>query len=339
MHNQITYETIKESNDTVCIDVRTPAEYAHAHIPGALSLPVLLDEEHAAVSIEYTRGDKSKARAMGVQCVSKRLPLLFETIQQLAQTHETVVLYCWRGGYRSHALASLLQSLGVSVHKLSGGYKDYRRYVNQSWEKAMQGKEFIALYGDTGTGKTDLLHALDAKDMAVIDLEGLAKHRGSLLGGIGLPAQPSQKMFESLLQEALFALPEGPVFIEGESRKIGDLFLPQPVYGALQTAGKTHILSKEDTRIRRLQNEYASHPKEEIIDVLNRMAPMIGDAATKRLVLAYADGRVEEVIQQLLEKYYDPKYHYRKKEYLAGFSHEDTESTASELIRFVSSQR
>lgn len=332
MHNQITIEELKTKTDVIYVDVRTPQEYTHAHIPGAVSLPVLNDAEHKEVSIIYTKADKDEARAMGVQYASARLPALFTKIQELTLSHDYVVMYCWRGGYRSHVLFGLLHSLSVPVYKLIGGYKEYRKFVNRSWAIALDKKPFISLYGDTGTGKTELLHALKNREASVIDLEGLAGHRGSLLGGIGLPQQPSQKMFESELQDALFSLPEGPVFIEGESRKIGDLFLPDLVYQTLKTSQKIHITSPVSQRIQRLKEEYAVYPPEEIHAAIQKLIPFIGNQAVLSLHDALKEGRVDEAIHALLINYYDPQYRHSKKEYAAELIHINTETAIEELL-------
>lgn len=340
MYNQITYESIYKRDDICFVDVRTPDEYSDAHIPGAISLPILANAEHVRVSTEYMQGDKEQAKSLGVRYASARLPEIHDRIREMIANGQQVVLYCWRGGYRSHALFSLLSGLGLPVCKLSGGYKAYRRFVNRSWSAALEGKKWYALYGDTGTGKTMLLTELEGMGARVIDLEKLAVHRGSLLGGIGLPPQPSQKMFEGHLQKSLFSLPVGPVFVEGESRKIGALILPQPVYSALQNAQKIHITSTIETRMHRLEKEYAHHSGQEITQAIDSLQSYIGKETVRHLLNEWHAGRTENVIRNLLERYYDPKYRFRRKEYFAEVRHEDSVIAAQEIIdRVAKDQR
>ena len=190
MHNQITIEELKTKTDVIYVDVRTPQEYTHAHIPGAVSLPVLNDAEHKEVSIIYTKADKDEARAIGVQYASARLPALFTKIQELTLSHDYVVMYCWRGGYRSHVLFGLLHSLSVPVYKLIGGYKSIASLSTAPGLLRSTKTVYFFVRG-YGTGKTELLHALKNREASVIDLEGLAGHR--VLWGSGFRSSLPRK--------------------------------------------------------------------------------------------------------------------------------------------------
>lgn len=333
MHNIIHYEEIESAERVLFVDLRTTREYEYAHIPGALSLPVLSDEEHVHVSTEYMQGDKDNAKILGVRYTSQRLPMLFTAATHWVKRYDKVVVYCYRGGYRSSVLFQLLLSLGIGVYKLSGGYKAYRKYVNEHWADALSEKQWVTLYGNTGTGKTEILHALREKGAQVVDLEALANHRGSLLGGIGLTSQPSQKMFESLLQQELLALSPGPVFLEGESRKIGDLFIPQPLFEVLTGAPSVHIDAPLEDRIHRLKEEYTQVSDSEIRHALQRMIPYIGNAPYEEISALIASGDTESAIERLLLRYYDIKYNYRSKSYAYELAHHDTEQAAEQLMQ------
>lgn len=331
MHNTIRFEETIHHNNLLYVDLRTASEYENAHIPDAVSLPVLSDAEYQEVGTEYTHGSRETAKEIAVRYASQRLPMLYTTIANWVSAYEKVVLYCYRGGFRSSVLFQLLLSLGIGVYKLSGGYKAYRKFVNASWESALTGLDWITLYGNTGTGKTELLHALRDLGQPVLDLEGIANHRGSLLGGVGLQAQPSQKMFESILQKELLLLPKGPVFIEGESRKIGDLFIPAPLFDALIHAPRVYVEAPMEQRIARLKEEYTQVPQNELLEAVRNLTAFIGIDKTDEICRQIRHGETEPAIERLLTRYYDVKYNYRKKTFQAKLLHINTKA-ASRLL-------
>jgi tRNA 2-selenouridine synthase len=209
------------------IDARSPSEYHEDHLPGAISLPVLDDEERARVGTLYKQDSPFAARRLGAALVSRNIARHLETALAGKPRAWRPLVYCWRGGKRSGALAHVLREVGWAARTLEGGYRAYRRWVVA--ELAAQPARFAyrVVHGATGSGKSRLLRALARAGAQVLDLEALAAHRGSVLGGLPGEPQPSQKRFESRLYAALAALDPGrPVYVEGESRKIGQLQVP-----------------------------------------------------------------------------------------------------------------
>src|SRR3989338_10355381 len=212
----------------VFFDTRTPIEFAEDHIPGAVNLPLFSNEERAIVGTAYKQTGKEQAIEEGIKFFSKKLDKIFRTAKQFKD--KQLVVYCWRGGMRSKAVANFIDSVGLKVFQLEGGHKAYRKYVretlNEFKKKTEKNKKAIVLWGFTGAGKTEMLERLEKEGYNVIDLEGLAQHRNSMYGRVGLIPR-TQKMFESLLLEKLKNLESKKYFfIEGESSKIGRIQVP-----------------------------------------------------------------------------------------------------------------
>lgn len=328
--------SFKDKENILPIDLRTPREFKEATIPGSVSLPLFSDEEHREISTIYVQRDKEEAKALGVRYASQKLPFLFETLLSKVKAYDKVVLFCYRGGMRSSVLFSLARSLNLPIYKLSGGYKEHRRYVHSHWEEVLKEKNFLSLYGYTGTGKTKILRLMERRGVPVLDLEGLANHRGSLLGGIGLGAQPSQKMFESLLWEKLHRLPSGNVFLEGESRKVGDLFLPNPVYDKLIASQKILIEASLPKRILTIREEYTRFSLTELERTLSTLEPYIGKTPLARLQDELRRGDLNQVIRFLCESYYDPKYTFHPKDYICSFTNEEEEECLRSIAEYFS---
>ncbi len=204
------------------VDARSPDEFAEATIPGAINVPILDNEEREEVGTLYKQVGKQQARRRGVQIVAPKIPAMVERVAALqAETSQPVVVFCWRGGMRSLALTQFLELAGVPARQLTGGHKGFRRMVLDFFEQGEWGR-LLVFRGLTGVGKTEYLQRLAEKGYPVVDLEGLANHRGSAFGNLGLPPQPGQKMFESLLWDELRQIPrDAYVLAEGESRHIG----------------------------------------------------------------------------------------------------------------------
>ncbi|MEL7091385.1 MAG: tRNA 2-selenouridine(34) synthase MnmH [Pseudomonadota bacterium] len=243
--------------DTI-IDVRSPGEFAEDHVPGAISLPVLDDEERARVGTMYKQVSPFKARTVGAA-------LVFENAARHLRTHLAdkpgnwrPLVYCWRGGQRSGAFAWMLKEIGWPAVTVQGGYKSYRRTVVDYLYDQDLPVTLVRLAGHTGTGKTELLARLQARGVQVIDLEGLAVHRGSLLGGMGTP-QPSQKTFETRLAMEIHKMdPARPVIVEAESSKIGAITLPPALWRAMKASQVIEISAPIDARAQYLARAYKS---------------------------------------------------------------------------------
>ena len=290
--------------DYVFVDVRSPAEFSEDHIPGAVNIPLFSNEERAIVGTLYKQVGKDVAIHKGLEIVGNKLQEMLQTYQQLQG--KKLCVYCWRGGMRSASVVELLQSLKFDVVQLEKGYKDYRRFVGEQLEQAII-PPLVVLYGLTGSGKTEILQKLDNS----IDLEGLAQHRGSIFGDLGLRPR-SQKMFDSLLLQKFYQIQkEKIIFIEGESRKIGQIMIPLRLWVLMQKGTKVKVLCSTEERVERLYKEYCTKmDKEFIIQKLQYIQKYLGKKKTEALIELLGQDKVKEVIQTLLLDYYDPLYRH-----------------------------
>ena len=296
--------------DTI-IDVRSPAEFAEDHVPGAISLPVLSNEERAVVGTIYVQESPFKARKIGGAIVARNVAHHLDTALADKDGPFQPLVYCWRGGQRSGAMATILANVGWRTAVLEGGYKTYRRWVQRRLYEEELPHTLVVLEGGTGVGKTALLGLLAERGVQTIDLEGLAGHRGSLFGAIPGREQPSQKMFESRLLGELDRLdPTRPTVVEAESSKIGELMNPPSLWKRMTPAPRIEIIAPRSARARYLVRAYH--------DVIADR-PMLDEAFARlpahhgRRVLedwaAFADaGQYEALADQLIERHYDPAY-------------------------------
>lgn len=292
------------------LDVRSPAEYAEDHVPGAVNLPVLSNTERAEVGTVYVQDSPFKARKMGAALVARNAARHLETHLADKPGGYRPLVYCWRGGQRSGSFAAILQQVGWRAETVVGGYQSYRRMVSAELYEADFPCRVILLDGNTGSGKTDLLGMLPAHGLQVLDLEGLAHHRGSLLGSYAEP-QPAQKGFESALAAAISHLdPTLPVVIEAESSKIGRINLPPGLWQAMRRAPRLVISVPLAARARYLLRSYAdmlSQPEEGIarLDPLRKLHGHAQVDAWEEMARA---GAFETLAGSLMEIHYDPVY-------------------------------
>ncbi len=294
--------------DTI-IDVRSPAEFADDHLPGAVNLPVLSDEERAEVGAIYVREDPFKARKIGAALVARNTAGHLQGALQDKPGAWRPLVYCWRGGQRSGSFATILSEIGWRVGVLDGGYKSYRRAV-QAQLYGGAPPRLIVLDGDTGTGKTELLHRLADRGAQTLDLEGLANHRGSIFGRQP-GGQPSQKAFESAIAEALRGFDmQRPILVEAESAKVGRLNIPPVIWGAMETAPRLVLDICAKARAAYLADAYSDLVQDnarlcERIEALRQYHP--AGTITRWLELA-EDGAHEALARTLIEDHYDPRY-------------------------------
>ena len=240
------------------LDVRSPGEYHHAHIPGAHSFPLFDDDERKEVGTAYKQINREKAIKIGLDYFGPKMRPLVEQAEAIAEKSgsRTLLVHCWRGGMRSGAVAWLLDLYGFKVHTLIGGYKSFRRWTLDQFEK----KYLFALIGGyTGSGKTDLLMALQSAGQSVLDLEGLAHHKGSAFGNIGQPEQPSQEQFENKLSLALLNLSKNSpdkIWVEDESQRIGRLNVPGPIWEQMRSAAVLFLESPFEERLKYIVKGY-----------------------------------------------------------------------------------
>ena len=292
------------------IDVRSPAEFAHDHLPGAVNLPVLDDDERARIGVLYSTS-AFEARRLGAALVARNIAAMLDgALADKAREWQPLV-YCWRGGQRSRALAHVLNEVGWRAMQLDGGYRAYRRHVVTQTETLPSRFQFVVLCGLTGSGKSRLLAALASKGAQTLDLEGLAQHRGSLLGEFPGAAQPSQKAFETGIVAALSALDAARVvFVESESKRIGRLQVPETLLGRIRRARSITLVAGLEQRVRLIKEEYESHLDDSVplTQRLLPLTPVLGKETLKRWdELAHAK-QWDALIGELLERHYDPLY-------------------------------
>lgn len=291
------------------IDVRSPGEFARDHLPGALNLPVLSDDERARVGTLHQQVSSFDARRVGAALVARNAARHIEGPLADKKGGWRPLIYCWRGGQRSRAFALILREVGWPAEVLAGGYKAWRRLVTHRLQDMPVPSPVIVLDGNTGTAKTALLHLLAARGVQVIDLEGLARHRGSLFGALG--AQPAQKAFEGALAMALVTLdPARPVVVEAESARIGTIGLPARLWQAMKTAPRIVLDVPVPVRARYLARAYADiiaapGRLDETIDALRRYHPAARIRAWHAMA---ADGRFTALAEELVIHHYDPGY-------------------------------
>jgi tRNA 2-selenouridine synthase len=333
------------------IDVRSPAEFADDHIPGSINLPVLEDDERAEVGTIYVQESRLKARRIGAALVARNIGRHLEGPLSDKSGSFMPLIYCWRGGQRSTAMASVLSQVGWRVAVLSGGYKTYRRWVTG----ALYGDEplfrVVLLDGNTGSAKTDLLGRTRDLGVQVLDLEGLAQHRGSLFGALPGQPQPSQKTFESRLALALGTIdPAEPVLLEAESSKIGDLMIPPAVWKAMLAAPRIELAAPGEARAKYLVEAYGDAVSEpSTLEVILRRLPRHLGRKSLEAWRDLATARdFEGLAHALIEAHYDPAYERARRRdprsalgtvAMAGLAPAQREAAAgavAELVRGIS---
>lgn len=293
------------------LDVRSPSEFALDHLPGAVNLPVLDDSERALVGTIYARESPFAAKKRGAALVARNIAHIVDAHCRDQPREWSPVVYCWRGGQRSAALAHVLHEIGFRVTQLDGGYQAYRRHVVVALARLPARFKFVVVCGLTGAGKSRLLSALSGIGTQVLDLEGLAKHRGSLLGDLPDEPQPSQKAFESQLLAALERFDSRvPVYVESESRRIGSVQMPEALLTAMRASSCVRIDTPHVLRVALLKEEYQhflDNP-DSLSTKLARLEPLFGPAVVADWVNVAAAGGFDSLVAELLHKHYDPTY-------------------------------
>lgn len=295
--------------DTV-IDVRSPAEFAEDHVPGSINLPVMSNEERATIGTIYVQDSPFKARKLGAAIVARNAAAHIETTLAEKDGGWQPLVYCWRGGQRSGSFASILSQIGWRTELLEGGYRSYRSQVVKTLYEQPLPHRFVLLDGNTGSGKTAILHELERQGVQVLDLEGLAQHRGSLLGAMQ-DAQPSQKMFETRLSQALSRFdPDRPVLAEAESSKIGERLIPASVWKTMRAAPRIDIAATLQARAKFLTRDYADVlvDPDHMAARLNKLRPYCSHARVDQWLEYLRSGAHEALAAELMQHHYDRGY-------------------------------
>ncbi len=293
------------------IDVRSPAEFAEDHAPGAINLPVLDNEERAVVGTIYVQESRFKARRLGAALVARNIARHLETTLSDRPAQYRPLIYCWRGGQRSNAMATVLNQVGWRTAVLAGGYRTYRRRVKaRLYDDVVQAK-LVLIDGRTGSGKTEILQRVAARGVQILDLEALAQHRGSLLGALPGVSQPSQKMFESRLLNAIEALDlSRPVLVEAEASKVGERMIPPALWKVMTAAPRILLAAPLEARAAYLAARYASVALD--LDafgaLLERMPTPLGRKTISEWLRLAEAQNLEAVAAGLVQAHYDPAY-------------------------------
>jgi len=298
----------------VC-DVRSPSEYSAGHIPGAYNIPIFSDKERELVGIRYKKEGREPAIMEGLDLTGPQLSSKLRKAFDIASGNQLLV-HCWRGGMRSEAMAWLFSLAGINVYILEGGYKSYRNYI---LEKLSVKRKTIILGGLTGSSKTHVLSHLKNMGQQVIDLEGLANHKGSAFGALGQLNQPSTEQFANMLfNEWNKSDPDIPVWMEDESRNIGTVFMPDAFFDNMQKSPAVILMMDLKTRMPRLLAEYSRFPKELLIASISKISKRLGGDNTRDAIRAVEEDNFAKAIEITLF-YYD-------KAYLFGLTRKSSES-------------
>lgn len=293
------------------IDVRSPAEFALDHIPGAVNYPVLNDEERAQIGTLYKQVSPFAAKKLGAALVSKNIAKHLEGHFLELPREWRPLIYCWRGGERSGAFTHILNRIGWKARQLEGGYQGFRRTVIDGLEKAAQDFSFRVICGMTGSGKTRVLQEIGVLGAQILDLEGLAVHRGSVLGNEPNEDQPSQKGFETALWNTLRVLdPAKPVYVESESKKVGGLHIPDALMEKIRNGACIELRSSKQTRVSWLIREY-HHFLTDTNNFKTKLALLTahyGKVQIAKWSEAIDAGDFPGLVEELLVKHYDPSY-------------------------------
>lgn len=307
------------------LDVRSPAEYNHAHLPGAISMPLFNDEERKIVGTAYKQESREVAIKIGLDFFGPKMKKMVEQAEEIIQKgsstvngSKTLLIYCWRGGMRSAGVAWLMDLYGFKVYTLAGGYKSFRNHILKSFTHPYQ---FNIIGGFTGSGKTETLQELSRMGEAVIDLEDIAKHKGSAFGNIGMPKQPGQEMFENLLGMALLEKMDRnqPIWLEDESQRIGDLNLPGSLWNMMRAARIFFLDIPFEKRLDHIVEEYGTLDIDRMVGAIDRIKQRLGGLEAKNATTHLLEGNIRESFRILLT-YYD-------KWYLKGLHNRETVET------------
>lgn len=288
------------------LDVRSPGEYAQGHLPKAVSFPLFSDEERTQVGTCYKQKGKETAIELGLELVGPKMAQLVRQAKALAPEHQ-VRVHCWRGGMRSGSVGWLLATSGLEVKLLEGGYKAFRNWVRTTLAIP---RPVIIVGGMTGTGKTDILHALRTLGEQVLDLEGLANHRGSSYGALMQPPQPSTEQFENLIAEQWTEFhPQRPVWIEAESRRVGTCRVPDEIMQQMEAASTLEVIRSKPERLKLLVEIYGQADPEGLIAATERLQKRLGGLRTQTAVQHIKQGELAAAAAVVLS-YYDRAYRH-----------------------------
>jgi tRNA 2-selenouridine synthase len=304
---------LKQKKELITIDVRSPSEFKDASIPGSVNIPLFNDEERAEIGTLYKQVNVQAAMDRGLEIVSAKLPAFINTFREI---REQKAVFCWRGGMRSKTSATVLSLMGIRVYRLMGGVRAYRKWVLDAIGQMELPEKAYVLNGNTGSGKTDILRRLKEQGYPVLDLEGMANHRGSIFGQIGLEAN-NQKTFDSLLVQDVRKYKDSPyMLLEAESKRVGKVVLPEVINHYKETGTQLVINLPMVERVKCIMQEYRpDEHKEECLQAFTGIKKRIHTPIAQEIEAHLIADRFEEAVQLLLEHYYDPRYEHATHQY------------------------
>ena len=300
-------DALKQKSAFQWVDVRSESEFQKAHIPGAINIPLLTNEHRILIGTCYKQKGREEAVSLGLELVGPKMATLFKQFKEVEIEGKKLLFYCWRGGLRSQISSTIYAWSGQKPHLLFGGYKSFRNFIHSQFSIPLNLK---IISGSTGSGKTEILHLLQKNGAQMIDLEGLALHKGSAFGGLGYPPQPSTEAYENALGLTILELNQTePVYIENESRLIGQCFMPQDFWNQMQNAKIIEVQVDKSTRIKRLIKEYAHFDIQLLIDKTMILKKKLGGQHANEAIEFLENGEFDKWIDKLLV-YYDKTYQY-----------------------------
>jgi len=289
------------------IDVRSPSEYSRGHIPGAVNIPLFDDHERKVVGTQYKKVNRETATLSALEFAGKKLASMARDGQKIAGSRKELLLHCWRGGMRSKSMAWLFETLGLTCFVLEGGYRAYRRHLREALKNPLR---LNVIGGRTGSGKTELLHYLRQEGAQVVDLEGLANHKGSAFGSLGEAGQPTTEQFENDLHRQLSQLdPAGEIWIEDESRNIGRCVIPEEIYSQMLESEVLFLDIPREERARHIVTHYASYDPEQLRSCILKIERKLGGDRT-RDALDFLERKDFFSAVMITLQYYDKSYLY-----------------------------
>jgi tRNA 2-selenouridine synthase len=344
----ISYQDSLNLKNSIYIDARTKEEYNEATIPGALNIELLDHAERKIIGTIYNNKNSKKAKLKGVELVSPKIPDLVKKVNRLDKKYDNLIIFCSRGGLRSKSLAEFSDLAGIEVYRLENGYKGYRHYIIDKLENYDFKGRISVLHGNTGVGKTYILKEMEKMGAAIIDLEGIANHRGSAFGSIGLEQPYNQKYFDSLLWEELKKKDtiNGIIFVEAESRRVGHSVIPDFFNKKMKSGDDLLINASMEKRVDNIYLEYIKDIEsnqekfiERVLESLTAIKKYIikkaGKDSYSRLLELAKKGEFKKLTKILLEEYYDPMYEHSQNKvnnYKAEINANNIEFAAQKIV-------
>lgn len=322
---------------SLIIDVRSEIEFDKGHIPGAVNIPILNTEERKIVGTSFKQNGQKYAILKGLELSGPHLSKRLKLAVKLAEKSNDIVIHCWRGGMRSAFFSYLMEFFGLKVFVIKGGYKSFRQKVHKTFENNYN---FSILGGMTGSGKTHILKELEKIDSCVIDLEGVAHHRGSSFGALGMGIQPSQEQFENNLAVELIKIGKKNIWLEDESRSIGSRILPEQIWHQMRLAPHYFLEKSFEERLNQIMIDYSHFSIEDLIASTQRIAKRLGPQNTKIAIEFLNQNKVQEAFSIALN-YYDKSYAFNKEINPLGkkMTMELPHSTHAEIAKQLEKQR